>query len=97
MLYSNLVPSPLLGPLNLAGMALLMVALALSVLLRRPRLFAVVGIAGGLIAFYALLSHFEPRQARPAAPIMLLLCVLAADAALRAWRGRGAVSAALRG
>jgi hypothetical protein len=93
MLFSNLVPSVLLGPLNLAGMALLMVALALSVLRGRPRWFAAVGVAGGVITFYALLSHFEPRQARPAVPIMLMLCVLAADALLRAarsgrWRGR---------
>jgi hypothetical protein len=99
MLYSNLVPSVLLGPLNLGGMALLMVALALSVALGRPRWFATVGVAGGIIIFYALLSHFEPRQARPAAPIMLMLCVLAADAALRAVadrRRRSRVSATRR-
>jgi hypothetical protein len=97
MLFSNLVPSVLLGPLNLAGMALLMVALALSVLRRRVRVFALVGVAGGMVAFYALLTHFEPRQARPAAPIMLLLCVLAVDAAVRSLQGRRAVSAADRG
>lgn len=100
MLFSNLVPSILLGPLNLAGMALLMVALALSVLRGRPRWFATVGIAGGIITFYALLSHFEPRQARPAVPIMLLLCVLAVDAVLRAVqdrRPRARLSRARRG
>jgi hypothetical protein len=100
MLFSNLVPSILLGPLNLVGMALLMVALALSVMRGRPRWFAAVGVAGGIVAFYALLSHFEPRQARPAVPIMLLLCVLAADAVLRALQGRrtrGAVSRGRRG
>jgi hypothetical protein len=97
MLFSNLVPSPLLGPLNLAGMALLMVALALSVLRGRPRWFAAVGTAGGIVVFYALLSHFEPRQARPAVPIMLLLCVLAVDAALRALNSRRLLSGARRG
>jgi len=96
MLYSNLIPSALLGPLNLAGMALLMVALALSVMRGRPRWFAAVGTAGGIVVFYALLSHFEPRQARPAAPIMLMLCVLAAEAAIRTLRGRRAVSSARR-
>jgi hypothetical protein len=98
MLFSNLVPSILLGPFNLAGMALLMVALALSVLRGRPRWFAAVGVAGGIITFYALLSHFEPRQARPAVPIMLMLCVLAADALLRAARSGdgGAVASAER-
>jgi hypothetical protein len=50
-----------------------------------------------MVAFYALLTHFEPRQARPAAPIMLLLCVLAVDAAVRSLQGRRAVSAADRG
>ena len=88
MLYSNLVPSILIGPLNLGGMALLMVALALSVVRVRPRWFATVGIAGGIVTFYALLSHFEPRQSRPAAPIMLMLCVLAADALVRTVRAR---------
>jgi hypothetical protein len=96
MLFSNLIPSVLLAPLNLAGMALLMIALALSVLRGRPRWFAAVGTAGGIVVFYALLSHFEPRQARPAAPIMLLLCVLAADAALRALQGRRGLSAVRR-
>jgi hypothetical protein len=93
MLYSNLAPSFLLGPLNLAGMALLMVALALSVVFRRPRWFALVGMAGGMVAFYALLSHFEPRQSRPAVPIMLLLCVLAADRIVQSLRRRRTVSA----
>lgn len=88
MLFSNLVPSILLGPLNVGGMALLMVALALSVIRLRPRMFATVGIAGGIVVFYALLSHFEPRQSRPALPIMLMLCVLAADAGMRWVRGR---------
>jgi hypothetical protein len=97
MLFSNLVPSILLAPLNLAGMALLMVALALSVLRGHPRWFAAVGTAGGIIVFYALLSHFEPRQARPAAPVMLLLCVIAMDAALRAVQERRSVSRARRG
>jgi hypothetical protein len=97
MLYSNLVPSVLLGPLNLAGMALLMVALALSLLRGLPRWFAAVGTAGGIVVFYALLTHFEPRQSRPAVPIMLLLFVLAADAALGALQRRRAVSAARRG
>ena len=83
MLFSNLVPSILLGPLNLAGMALLAIALALSVFRARPRMFAVVGLPGGMVLFYALLSHYEPRQSRPAAGVMILLCVLAADAALR--------------
>ncbi len=84
MLYSNLMPSVLLGPLNLVGMVLLMVALVLAVSRGRPRLFAVVGVPGGVIIFYALMTHFEPRQARPAVPVMLLLFVLAADAVLRA-------------
>jgi hypothetical protein len=83
MLFSNLVPSVLLGPLNLGGMALLMAALALSLVLGRPRWFAAVGVAGGIVVFYAALTHFEPRQARPAVPIMLMLCVLAVDAVFR--------------
>lgn len=88
MLYSNLVPSILLGPLNLGGMALLAAALALSVAGMRPRTFAVVGVPGGLVAFYALLTHFEPRQSRPAAAVMILLCVLAGDRALQLLRRR---------
>jgi hypothetical protein len=83
MLYSNLVPSALLGPLNLGGMALLVAALARSVIGMRPRMFAVVGVPGGMVMFYALLSHFEPRQSRPAAAVMILLCVLAGDRLLR--------------
>ncbi len=83
MLYSNVLPSVLLGPLNLGGMALLMFALGRSVVMVRPRLFAFVALAGGLVVFYASLSHFEARQTRPAVPVMLLLCVLAIDAAVR--------------
>jgi len=79
MQYSNLVPSILLGPFNFGGMALLMAALVVAVLRSRPRLLAVTGLAGGIVMFYALLTHFEPRQSRPAAPIMILLCILAAD------------------
>lgn len=88
MIFSNLVPSILLGPLNVGGMALLMVALALSVVRGRPRWFAAVGVAGGIIVFYAAMTHFEPRQARPAVPVMMMLVVLAVDAAIRAVMSR---------
>lgn len=88
MLFSNLMPSVLLGPLNLGAMALLMVALAMSIIRLRPRMFSAVGIAGGIVVFYSLLSHFEPRQARPVAPIMLLLSVVAADVLVRVMQQR---------
>jgi hypothetical protein len=83
MQYSNLVPSILLGPFNLGGMALLIAALFVSAVRFRPRLLAVTGLPGGIVTFYALLTHFEPRQSRPAAPIMILLCILAADVIVR--------------
>jgi hypothetical protein len=102
MQYSNLVPSVLLGPFNLVGMTLLMGALVVAVVRSRPRLLAVTGLAGGIVMFYALLTHFEPRQSRPAAPIMILLCVLAADLMVsevvrraRRARSRGASDPAL--
>jgi hypothetical protein len=70
------VPRPLLAIVNLAGMAALVWA-AVSGLLRRPVLFAVAGLPAGATAFYALVTHAIPRYARPLAPTMILLLVLA--------------------
>lgn len=74
------VPRPLLGVVNLAGMAALLSAAVLAVVRRWTVLFAVVGLPAGATAFYALVTHALPRYARPLAPTMVILLVVLAAA-----------------
>lgn len=79
LVASELLPVPLLGPLNPAGMFALVGGAFIAILRRRTRLAAVVLPSAGMVAFYALFSHYEARFTRPAVPIMLvLLAVLTA-------------------
>ena len=82
MNLSTSVPRPVLALLNSLGMAALILA-AVSALLRQHAVrFAVVGLSAGTTAFYALVTHALPRYARPLAPTMIIVLVVAA-AALR--------------
>lgn len=76
MISSNILPSALLGPLNVFGMMALLISPPYALLRRLPRVFALVGLPYGLVMFYTLFSHFEQRFSRPAAPTMLMLLVL---------------------
>ena len=78
MNLSLTVPRPLLAVVNLAGMVALLSAAVLAVVRRRTVLFAVAGLPAGATAFYVLVTHALPRYARPLAPTMIVLLVVAA-------------------
>lgn len=78
LLASEILPVPLLGPLNPAGMFVLIAGAFAAIFQRRARLAAVVLPSAGMVAFYALFSHYEARFTRPAVPIMLVLLLLLA-------------------
>jgi hypothetical protein len=82
MNFSSTVPRMLLAGVNLVGMALLLSAATYAVVRRRAVLFAVVGLPAGATMFYALVTHALPRYARPLAPTMILLLVMAAASIL---------------
>ena len=75
MNLSTTVPRVLLAPINLIGMAVLLVAAGVALVRRRPALFAVAGLPAGATAFYVLVTHALPRYARPLAPTMIVLLV----------------------
>lgn len=88
MNLSSTVPRILLAPINLVAMTALLLAAAYALIGRRPELFAVAGLPAGATAFYVLVTHALPRYARPLAPTMIVLLVVAGAALVERVAGR---------
>lgn len=84
----------LLAAVNPLGMLALLAFGTVGLFRRRATWFAMGGLATGVVAYHALLTHALPRYTRPVAGVMILGVALGAlavsEALLRWWRTRRA-------